>query len=137
MAAEDYHVDFYDNPNESAYADMESYGRFYLPIKSKQFRRPNSLGLTTITNSKTQENNMTVKNRNKKLPFIQPFYLGSGAIASMINQGMNAHNTHAPFESAVQQGKLRVENGDSDIEIVVKIVAVIQKAKTPITIRKI
>lgn len=105
-----------------------------LVAQGKKFPESSSLGLTTLT---VKEHEMVMKNRNKKAPFIQKFYLGSQEMARQFAKGANPNNTFSTVEDAVQAATNRVENGQSDAEIIVQVVRIVKRAARPVKVEKV
>lgn len=102
--------------------------------EGKKFPKPNALGLTTLT---VKEHEMVMKNRNKKAPFIQKFYLGSQEMARHFAAGINPANTFNTAGEAVEAAKARIESGNSQAEIIVQVAYVITPQPKPVRIKKV
>ncbi len=105
-----------------------------LEKEGKRFPKPNSLGLTTLT---VKEHEMVMKNRDKKNPFLNKFYVGASHIGAAFARGVNDPHTHPTLNAAIENATERINDGNEDTVIIVKIVAVVRRAKAPVTVEKL
>jgi hypothetical protein len=65
---------------------------------------------------------------------IKKYYVGSQNVADGISEGMNQGNTCATLVEATNRATEKINKGDVDTVIVVKIVRVLRVNRNPITI---
>jgi hypothetical protein len=80
---------------------------------------------------------MVVKNRNKRQPFINKFYVGSTDMARHYFKGLNPNNTFPTVDEALEVAKARVESGQSECEMIVQVVRIVKRANRPVTVVKL
>lgn len=63
------------------------------------------------------------------------YYTGAESVASCIKNGNYPGNAENNFDAAIEKAKAQIENGNRDIAIVVKVVAVVKKVN-PVVVEK-
>ena len=80
---------------------------------------------------------MSPKNRFMKKPYLNRFYLGASDMARLIGKGQNPTNTFTTIEEATDAAKTRVEDNETQCEIVVRIVRIVKRSKPPVKIENV
>lgn len=65
---------------------------------------------------------------------LNKYYLGATHIADAISNGMNHSHTRATVSEAVAEGIAKVERGEHECVVVVKIIKVIRRETPPVVV---
>jgi hypothetical protein len=106
--------------------EMAEYYRDYLYPEDDDWE-PSYYGKSN-RNKKKKE--LSMKNMNK-------FYVGATHIANSIKYGTNGQWTHKTLAEATEHAKKLMEEQDTDLTIIVKIVRIVKRSKPPITIEDV
>lgn len=68
---------------------------------------------------------------------INKYYVGAEHIAEAIAEGTNAEWTQATLEEAVEKGKKLFDEEHRECVVIVKIIRILRRAKTPIIVEKV